>query len=153
MTLSQKLLGVYLFVKDWIDREPVQARAIFVASAGLAARFGVRLDAEWVLALVGLLGAVATRGARRRVTPERRARERVSDAIAATNVKHAAHASVMGMTTVHTSNPLYTTVPKTSVKKPAKKKAPREAGQTWVPFLLGVVCAVLVLALIGRIVL
>ena len=142
MTPIEKLTGVYLFVKDWIDREPVKARAIFVALAGLAARFGVRLDAEWVLAIVGLLGAAATRGARGKVVTVAKADRMARRAAAVEAERHAAHVSAVGTTTIHQ------TVKKTPVRK---KPAPKEAGQAWMPFLLGVVVCVIVLALLGRI--
>ena len=85
MTLSQKLLGVYLYVKDWISREPVMARFLLVALTGLLARFGVELDWEYVGGIVLALGSLATRGARGKVMTVDKAERMARRAAAATS--------------------------------------------------------------------
>lgn len=57
-------------LRDFARHEPVITRAAVVGAVGLAARFGLELDADQVLAVVLGTGAVATVLARRKVTPE-----------------------------------------------------------------------------------
>ena len=143
MTLTEKLTGVYLFWKEWAEREPAKYRALRMAVVALATRYGLELDPDLALLIDALHGAVSTRGVRKRVTPERSAQARIQKAVAAERDKHTTtvSSSVMGSTALHT----------TAKKTPVKRKPKGEAGQAWMPFLLGVVVCVIVLALLGRI--
>ena len=135
-----------VYFKAWAHENPVQARYLLTALVGgVTAATGA--PAELVLAVLTLVGGWAMQSTRARVTPEHKAQARIKRATAAEREKHTVivRHSVMGDTSVAERKP---------VKKPApRKRAPRESGQVWVPFLLGAVCAVLVLLLAGRVIL
>lgn len=123
------------YLKTWAHDNPVQYRYLLTALVGgLTALTGA--PAELVGIVLTVVGGWAMQSTRKRVTPEHEAQARIQRATALERERHTA------------------TVSGTAAHKPApRRRAPKESGQVWVPFLLGAVCAVVLLLLAGKLVL
>lgn len=79
MTPADKLRAMVLYVREWVKENPVLARYALVAMSGVAAKIGVRLDDEWVLAVVGAVAAWAAQSTKKKVTPVHKAARAVRE--------------------------------------------------------------------------